>query len=64
MMKIALRPEALRRDEGFAADASEVFEVRDNRARVLIENPPTGLMEKVKLAIRLCPRQVISPRGR
>jgi hypothetical protein len=61
MMKIALAAKALRSDEGFAAVASEVFEVRDDRAHVLIENPPTGLMEKVKLAIQLCPRQVISP---
>jgi hypothetical protein len=64
LMKIALRPEALRRNEGFAADASEVLEVRDDRPHVLIENPPTGLRERVKLAIRLRPRQAISTHER
>jgi ferredoxin len=39
-----------------------VFEVRDDQAHVLIENPSATLMEKVKMAIRMCPRQAISLR--
>jgi len=41
--------------------AAEVFEVRDDdRAYVRMENPPEALREKIKLAIRMCPRQAIS----
>ena len=39
-----------------------MFEVRDDQAHVLIESPPARLMEKVKWAIRLGPRQAISLR--
>jgi ferredoxin len=41
--------------------APEVFEVRDDdKAHLLIENPPESLREKVKLAIKMCPRQAIT----
>ena len=64
MMKIVVDLRLCEGNERCAAAAPEIFEVRDDRARVLIENPPAGLMEKVQLAIRLCPRQAISPRQR
>ena len=41
--------------------APEVFEVRDDdKSHLLTERPPERVMERVKLAIRLCPRQAIS----
>jgi len=41
--------------------APEVFEVRDDdRSHLLLEQPPERLREKVKLAVRLGPRQAIS----
>jgi ferredoxin len=41
--------------------APELFEVRDDdKAYVLMDNPPDKLKEKAKLAVRLCPRQAIS----
>lgn len=41
--------------------APEVFEVRDDdKAHLLIEQPSESLREKVKLAIKMCPRQAIS----
>ncbi|MFZ1887917.1 MAG: ferredoxin [Candidatus Binataceae bacterium] len=41
--------------------APEVFEVRDDdKAHLLIEQPPESLREKVKLAIKMCPRQAIT----
>jgi ferredoxin len=59
MMKIVVDLKRCEGNERGAAAAPEVFEVRNDPAQVLIENPPAGLMEKVKLAIRLCPRQAI-----
>lgn len=39
----------------------EVFEVRDDdRAYLLIENPPESLRGKVDLAVRRCPRQALA----
>lgn len=39
----------------------EVFEVRDDdRAHLLIEQPPESLRPKVELAVRRCPRQAIT----
>jgi len=64
MMKIVVDLKLCEGNERCAAAAPEVFEVRDDRARVLIESPPAGLMEKVQLAIRLCPRQAISLRDK
>ena len=41
--------------------APEIFEVRDDdKAFVRLHNPPESLKEKLKLAVRLCPRQAIS----
>jgi ferredoxin len=41
--------------------APEVFEVRDDdQTHLLIERPPAHLLDKVRLAIRMCPRQAIS----
>ena len=41
--------------------APEVFEVRDDdKSHLLLERPPERLVERVKLAVRLCPRQAIS----
>ncbi|HEY2486540.1 MAG TPA: ferredoxin [Candidatus Binataceae bacterium] len=59
-MKIVVDLRRCEGNERGAGAAPEVLEVRNDQAQVLIENPPAGLMEKVKLAIRLCPRQAIS----
>jgi ferredoxin len=41
--------------------APEVFDVRDDdRAHLLIERPPASQWDRVKLAVRMCPRQAIS----
>jgi ferredoxin len=41
--------------------APEVFDVRDDdKTHLLMEKPPEALREKVKLAIRMCPRQAIT----
>ncbi len=41
--------------------APEVFEVRDDdKAHLLTDHPPESLREKVKLAVRMCPRQAIT----
>jgi len=41
--------------------APEVFEVGDDdKARLLTERPSEALRDKVKLAVRMCPRQAIS----
>jgi len=41
--------------------APEVFEVRDDdKSHLLIEKPPEAMREKLKLAVRLCPRQAIT----
>jgi len=41
--------------------APEVFVVRDDdRAHLLIEQPPEALRERVLLAVRRCPRQAIA----
>jgi ferredoxin len=39
----------------------EVFQVDDqDNLNVLVEQPPEALRDKVKEAVRLCPRQAIS----
>jgi ferredoxin len=39
----------------------EVFQVDDkDNLNVLIESPPESMREKLKEAVRLCPRQAIS----
>jgi ferredoxin len=41
--------------------APEIFQLRDDdKSHVLMEHPPKALEEKLKLAIRMCPRQAIS----
>jgi len=41
--------------------APEVFDVGDDdKARLLNANPPESLREKLKLAVRMCPRQAIA----
>jgi ferredoxin len=41
--------------------APEVFEVRDDdKSHLLIDSPPERMREKIKLAVRLCPRQAIT----
>ena len=41
--------------------APEVFQVGDDdKSRVLMDNPPERMREKIKLAARLCPRQAIT----
>ncbi|HEY2664761.1 MAG TPA: ferredoxin [Candidatus Binataceae bacterium] len=41
--------------------APELFEVAaDDKAHLLIEEPPEPMRAKVELAVRLCPRQAIS----
>jgi ferredoxin len=59
-MKIAIDLKLCEGNERCVAAAPEVFEVRDDQAHLLIENPPAALMDKVKQAIRMCPRQAIS----
>ena len=61
-MKVVVDLKLCEGNERCAVAAPEVFEVRDDQAHVLIENPPTALIEKVRLAIRMCPRQAISLR--
>jgi len=61
-MKIVVDLKLCEGNERCSAAAPEVFEVRDDQAHVLIENPPATLMEKIKMAIRMCPRQAISLR--
>ena len=41
--------------------APEVFEVRDDdKSHLLIDGPPERMRDKLKLAVRLCPRQAIT----
>jgi len=41
--------------------APEVFDVRDDdKAHLLNENPSEALRDKLKLAVRMCPRQAIT----
>ena len=41
--------------------APQVFVVGDDdKSRLLIDNPPETMRERVKLAARLCPRQAIT----
>ncbi|HLI80936.1 MAG TPA: ferredoxin [Candidatus Binataceae bacterium] len=60
-MKIVVDRHACEGNARCSEVAPEVFEVRDDdKAYVKIENPPATLQEKIKLAVRLCPRQAIS----
>ena len=60
-MKIVVDRHACEGNARCSEVAPEIFEVRgDDKAYVKIENPPASLQEKLKLAVRLCPRQAIS----
>jgi ferredoxin len=60
-MKIVVDRHACEGNARCSDVAPELFEVRDDdKAFVKVENPPTALQEKLKLAVRLCPRQAIS----
>ena len=60
-MKIVVDRHACEGNARCSQVAPEIFEVRDDdKAYVKIENPPATMQEKLKLAVRLCPRQAIS----
>jgi ferredoxin len=60
-MKIVVDRHACEGNARCADVAPEIFEVRDDdKSFVKLENPPAALQEKLKLAIKLCPRQAIS----
>jgi ferredoxin len=60
-MKIVVDRHACEGNARCSEAAPEIFEVRDDdKAYVKLENPSAGLMKKLKLAVRLCPRQAIS----
>jgi len=59
-MKIVIDPTLCEGNERCANAAPEIFEVRDDRAHLLIERPPARLLDKIRLAVRMCPRQAIS----
>jgi ferredoxin len=60
-MKIVVDRHACEGNARCSDVAPELFEVRDDdKAFVKLENPPATLQEKLKLAIKLCPRQAIS----
>lgn len=60
-MKIVVDRHACEGNARCSDVAPEIFEVRDDdKAFVKLENPPANLAEKLKLAVRLCPRQAIS----
>jgi ferredoxin len=59
-MKIVVDRQACEGNSRCVEVAPELFEVRDDdKAIVKMENPPAALQEKIKLAIKLCPRQAI-----
>ncbi len=60
-MKIVVDRHACEGNARCSDVAPELFEVRDDdKSFVKLENPPAALQEKLKLAIKLCPRQAIS----
>jgi ferredoxin len=60
-MKIVVDRHACEGNARCSDVAPEIFEVRDDdKSSVKLENPPAALQEKLKLAIKLCPRQAIS----
>ena len=59
-MKIVVDRHACEGNARCSDAAPEIFEVRDDdKAYVKLENPPASQIEKLKLAVRLCPRQAI-----
>ena len=63
-MRIVIDLKLCEGNERCVAAAPEVFEVYDDQAHLRMENPPSALMEKIRLAVRMCPRQAISLRNR
>lgn len=60
-MKIVVDRHACEGNARCSDVAPEIFEVRDDdKAYVKLENPGAALQEKLKLAVRLCPRQAIT----
>jgi ferredoxin len=60
-MKIVVDRHACEGNARCSDVAPELFEVRDDdKAFVKLETPPANLVEKLKLAVKLCPRQAIS----
>jgi ferredoxin len=60
-MKIVVDRHACEGNARCSEVAPELFEVRDDdKAIVKMENPAANLIEKLKLAVKLCPRQAIS----
>ena len=59
-MRIVIDLKLCEGNERCVAAAPEVFEVHDDQSHLRMENPPSALMEKIRLAIRMCPRQAIS----
>lgn len=60
-MKIVIDLKLCEGNERCAAAVPEVFEVRDDdKSHLLLERPPERLLEKIRQAIRICPRQAIS----
>jgi ferredoxin len=60
-MKIVVDRHACEGNARCSDVAPEIFEVRaDDKAFVKLENPGVNLLEKLKLAVKLCPRQAIT----
>ena len=60
-MKIVVDRHACEGNARCSDVAPEIFEVRDDdKSVVKLQNLPANLMEKLKLAVRLCPRQAIT----
>lgn len=59
-MRVEVNPDLCEAHGKCEAAAPEVFELGDgDLSRVLIDDVPPNLREKVDRAIRLCPRQAI-----
>lgn len=60
-MKIAIDLKLCEGNERCSVIAPDVFEVGpDDKSHLLIERPNERQLEKVRLAMRICPRQAIS----
>lgn len=60
-MKVVVDRHACEGNARCSEIAPQIFEVRDDdKSYVLMDSPPEGLREKLKLAVRLCPRQAIT----
>ena len=60
-MKVVVDRHACEGNARCSEVAPQIFEVRDDdKSYVTIENPPAELQDKLKLAVKLCPRQAIS----